>query len=99
MQNINLLFEGAVDDVDIIRVPKRIADNIESVTELYFSWMYLNIDKHHYWKLGKTGEKILSYETESFIWWINTHYSQSNEYAQLVLQHTHLVPEYPIAYF
>ena len=101
MKNINLIFDGAVDDVDVICVPSEIADNLLDVANLYFSWMHNNIDEHSYWVLGNNGTKILCYETESFIWWINNHYSQPgcNKQAFIVLQHTHLAAEYPIVNF
>lgn len=99
MRNVNLLFEGDVDDVDIICVSSYVADNIDYVLNQYFGWMHFNIDKHSYWELDRDGVKILYYETDSFIWWLNTHYSQHDEQAYIVRQHTHLVPEYPIANF
>ena len=101
MKNINLLFEGDVDDVDIICVPCEIADNISHVANLYFWWMHDNINEHSFWVLGDNGAKIPCYETESFIWWINNHYNQSscNKQAFIVLQHTHLDAEYPIVNF
>lgn len=101
MRNINLLFDGNIDDVDIICVPCEIADNIVHIANLYFSWMHNNINEHSYWVLGKNGTKILCYETESFIWWINNQYNQPNcnKQAFVVLQHTHLNSEYSIVNF
>ena len=101
MQNVNILFEGDVDDVDIICVPNKIAENIEYFTDLYFTWMYVNINSHTYWRVKDDGTKILNLETESFVWWLNSqcNYQNSNEKAYIVIQHTHLDPKLTTTYF
>ena len=96
MQNINLLFGGDTKDVDIICVPSEIANKIGLIANDYFTWMHNNIDRHDYWILGKNKEKVLCYETESFVWWINNHCGQCDDKAgaYIVTQHTELVSEY-----
>ena len=101
MQHINLLFGGDTKDVDIICVPCEIANKITSIAEAYFTWMHKNIEEHNYWILSKSKKKVLCYETESFVWWINNHCDRSDNKppAYIVTQHTSLNAEYPIVNF
>lgn len=48
MKKINIVYDGYLDDVDIIRVPDVVAENIEDVTQDFFNWMSSTSD-HGFW--------------------------------------------------
>lgn len=97
MKKINIVFDDVLDDVDIICVPEFVANEIARIVQAFFSWMYNN--DHEYWVVNAKGQKVLTIETESFIWWLNNHYINSNEQAYIISQHGCFVPNYPTADF
>lgn len=97
MRLINLLFEYDYDDVDVVLVPDYIAENIESVTQLYHKWTWE--DKTHFgWKKAPDGHMYVECGTELFLWWLNNYFREYGE-STLVEAHTKYVPEYPTADF
>lgn len=99
MKKINVVYDGCMDDVDIIQVPDVVAENIEDITQEFFDWMSSTCD-HGFWKKDNKGNQYLECETEAFIDWINKEFSDKcNENASIILQHTEYNKEYPSAEF
>ena len=99
MKKINVVYDGCMDDVDIIQVPDVVAENIEDITQEFFDWMSSTYD-HDFWKMDNKGNQYLECETEAFIDWINREFSGiCNENALIILQHTKYNKEYPSAEF
>lgn len=99
MKKINIVYDGYLDDVDIIRVPDVVAENIEDVTQDFFNWMSSTSD-HGFWRRDSKGNQHLECETEAFIEWINREFTEEyNEKASIILKHTKYNEEYPLAEF
>ena len=98
MEKINLVFDDEYDDVDILLVPKAIADNIDAVVNEFFSWTAIPENGQRF-VAEAFGKTVLGIDTKEFIWWLNEIKISGDEKAQVLEEHTSYCPEYPRADF
>lgn len=98
MPRINIVFDEDYGDSDIICVPQSVSDNIKHIPYDCSKWLYDNVNEHNFWSLAENGRKIVNFETESLIWWLNSFYIKDGEKAYVIIQHVECNPEYPIMY-
>jgi len=68
---VNVVFDEEEHVFDIINVPSFVANDIENVQQMFFSWLYdEESNNHNYWKFTN-GLKSCAYGTEEFVDWIN----------------------------
>ena len=99
MKKINIVFDDEFDDVDILLVPDDIADNIENVVQEFFNWVEIPENRKRFVVRIIDGYEIISFATEEFIWWLNEIKIQTPPKAEILIQHTKYIPDYPSAEF
>lgn len=85
MVKINILFDGSLNDVDIISVPSDIACRIEEIAQEFLDWLPLAEDAD-YWTIVD-GRKYNICETDGFIKWLNSSYCKGTKKAFVVKKH------------
>jgi hypothetical protein len=98
MKPINILYDGLIDDVDIVLVPDEIADSIEQVVGEFWRWLEVPENKKRFLKPDEKWGQVLSVDTKEFLWWMNN-IKITGEEAMILQQHTSFVTEYPTAEF
>ena len=99
MVRVNILYENEIEDVDIILVPKEIANKIETVTQKFFNWIFEEENKKRFQKENEKDHVYTAVSAKDFIWWINKYEIHNPPYASLVEEHTTLCSDFPIALF
>ena len=97
MTKVNIVFDGVLDDADIIAVPDAIASKIEAIGQEFLYWVP-NADDSDYWIIID-GKKYSVAETTGFIKWLNSNYCLNMENAYIVNKNTHYCPQYPTIEF
>ena len=92
MTKINIIFEDALDDADIIIVPDEIADRIEDICQEFLDWVPAAQDDEYYTLID--GEKCFVAETDGFIKWLNFNYCKKSQKAYVLQRNTNYCPEY-----
>ncbi len=82
MKLINVVYDYEYDDisnkvivtgnVDIIKVPDFVSDNIDNIVQEFFEWTELNENRKKY----ENENGILCIGTNEFVEWLNENYSQ-----------------------
>ena len=99
MKLINILYADEYNDVDILRVPDFIHDNIGNVVQDFFNWVS-STKSHGYYKQGPDGHEVLCVGTNEFVKWLNENYVQYEDQEIVVVEeHTKYNPNYPSAEF
>ena len=98
MREINIVFEYDYDDVDILLVPNYIANNIETVTQKFFSWLN-NPENQKPFLVPYKGQLVLQIGTQAFLWWINNYETPTNVVAEIKHEHVKYDPALPSAHF
>lgn len=97
MTKVNIVFDDAFDDADIIAVPDEIASKIETIRQEFLDWVP-NTDDGDYW-VNLNGRKCLVIITDGFIKWLNSHHCLEIEKAYVVSRNTNYCPQYKIIEF
>lgn len=97
MTNINLVFDGNLDDADIIAVPDEIVSIIEEIGAEFLRWVSTAEDSD-YWTIID-GRRCVVAETNGFIKWINSCYCNETEKACIVARNIKFCPDYRIIEF
>lgn len=85
------------DDVDIISIPDKIADDLEEMVRLFFNWT--SLEESGCWKLIN-GKKTCCVETTDFLRWLNINFFHyENKSSVLVEAHTNYRSDLPSAEF
>ncbi len=92
MTKVNIVFDGFLDDADIIAIPDEIASKIKAISQEFLDWAP-NAKDSEYWTIID-GRKCLVIETDGFIKWINSNYCLTTEKAYVVAQNTTYCPQY-----
>ena len=95
MKRINLIYECAYNDVDILCVPDYVADNIEYVEREFLHWINNKSLPHRFKKKDRAGNTTIMLETGEFIWWLNNLFITNGERASIIEMHGYYRPEYP----
>lgn len=93
----NILYEGDKEDVDIICVPNSVAEKITILTQMFLDWLP-NAEDEIYWETIN-GRKVSVCETDGFIKWLNTNYSDDIPKSYVVTRHSKLCDEYDVIEF
>ena len=99
MKYINLVYGDDYEDVDILRVPDEIADNIDNVMRDFFRWTEIPENRQQLLIKNLDGEMVVGIDTEEFLWWLNNVKILDESKATIERQHTTLWQGYPIAEF
>jgi hypothetical protein len=100
MMMINLVYEYDLTDVDIILAPDFVSDQIERITQQFFSWLSNPGVEHDNWVTNSKGVRCLSCETEGFVKWLNEFIlGDCHEKAIILLQHTNVNDTIASAHF
>lgn len=86
MKNVQILFEDAYDDVDIIIVPDDIYDSMKKLCQDFLHWKAPK-DDPDYWSVDKNGRIYANAETVGFVKWLNNFYCTGEEKASIIVQH------------
>ncbi len=97
MTKVNIVFDGVLDDADIIAIPDKIAPKIEAIGQEFLDWVS-NANDSDYWVIIE-GKKYSVAETSGFIKWLNTCYCSKIEEAYIVNKNTTYCPQYPTIEF
>ena len=99
MRKVIVLFDEQYDDVDILVVPERIAENINYYGQSYCRWLESpEVDP----KLCTivNGVKCTILETEGFVGWLNSNVIKDDEEKATILQtNTVFCEGYPVVEF
>ena len=99
MKKVIVLFDEQYDDVDILSVPKRIAENINDHGQSYCRWLESpNVDSNLLKVVN--GVKCTVLETEGFVDWLNSTVLKDEDNKAIILEsHVPFVEGYPIIEF
>ena len=89
MKKINLVFEGDLNDVDILLVPDNIYDNIDDLCQKFLDWESPDRTDQDYWEHEKNGWVQVT-ETIGFVKWLNLYYCGQGEKVEIIKQHTRI---------
>ena len=92
MANVNIIFDGVLDDVDIFFVPDEIIERIETIGHEFLTWVPF-ATSDDYWKIIN-GKKCVIAETDGFIQWLNSTYCKKTKKAFVVKEHVQYSPAY-----
>ena len=92
MININIVFDGAFEDADIIAVPDEIAPEIKEIGQQFLDWVP-NAKEKDYWTIINE-QRIVVAETDGFIKWLNSCYCTGKNKAFVVARNTNYCPRY-----
>lgn len=106
MKLINIIYEYEYDDitntttvlgnVDIIKVPDFVCDNIDTIVQEFFDWTALNQNRKKY--ENKNG--VLCIGTNEFVEWLNENYAlDENQKIIIIAIDTKYNSDYPSALF
>lgn len=106
MQLINIVFDYEHDDitdtilvtedVDIIKVPNFVNDNIDDIVQKFFRWTELTENRKKY----ENEDGILCIGTNEFVEWLNENYYQcENQKIVIIETNTKYNPNYSSAWF
>ena len=102
MKIINIVFDGDFHDVDLLKVPDYIAEDIEKITQNFFNWVVHPDNRGLFMKTIHTNQGLKEYlcvGTEEFIWWLRKFAVVNDDTITLLAQHVSFHPEYPSADF
>ncbi len=85
--NIYIVYDSHYEDSDIISVPDRIKQNIESIGQLFSNWLNQPDLQNEYY-VYINGRKYVNCDTNGFVNWLNSYFLLKDEYASVVKQHT-----------
>ena len=92
MKKVNIVFDGLLEDVDIISVPDEIVHRMEEIGQEFLCWVATTTDSDYL--LAIEGKSYAVAETDGFIKWLNTYYCKNMDKAKIVIQHTNYCPQY-----
>ena len=92
MTNINIVFDGEFDDVDIIAVPDNITNNIVDISKEFLEWVC--VVKGGSYTKTVNGHTYINAETDGFIEWLNSYYCTGFKKAYVVARNTSYHPLY-----
>ena len=90
MKEINVVFDGILDDVDIITVPDAVEAEIDEIGQEFLDWLP-TANESEYWMV-LDGKKLIVAETEGFVKWLNNNHCEI-EKAHVVERNTNYNPE------
>ena len=99
MKYINLVYEDDYEDADVLLVPDEIADNIDDVMLEFFGWVKFPENNSRFLVKVGEGKKVLSIDTEEFLWWLNNVKLYGGTKATIEKQHTMMWQGCPNAEF
>lgn len=99
MKKVNIVYYSDYNDVDILLVQDNVANNIESIVQIFFNWLQDPQNGEQFAKYTEDGLRYLCINAEEFVWWINTVWCPCDEKAIIVEKHTIYHPEYPTGDF
>ncbi len=97
MKRINIVFDDAFDDADIIVIPDEIFSRIEEIGQEFLDWVPQAEDPD-YWTMID-GRRCAVAETDGFIKWLNATYCKDLEKAFVVARNTKYEPSLKIIDF
>ena len=97
MKRINIVFDDAFDDADIIVIPNEIFSRIEEIGQEFLHWVPQAEDPD-YWTMID-GRRCAVAETDGFIKWLNATYCKDLEKAFVVARNTNYEPSLKIIDF
>ncbi len=97
MQRVNMVFDDALDDVDIIVVPDETASEIEAIGQAFLQWLPTATDDAY--RTVIDGHVCPVAETDGFVKWLNARHCLGAEKAYIEVQHTHYCPQYKTVEF
>ena len=96
MTNINILYDGHFDDVDIISVPSNIVECISNIAQEYLDWIPPESDSAGWVVIDN--RKCMSKGAAGFVKWLNSSYCCGKK-AGVVCQNVAFCPDYPTVEF
>ena len=89
MEKVNVIFGDDICDVDIIAIPKDIAQIIDTLAGIFSEWLLKDAPQNDndYW-VEINGKICSNLETKGFVKWLNSYYCNNDNKAYIVEQHT-----------
>lgn len=97
MTKINIVFDDALNDVDIIAVPDNVAPKVEEICQEFLLWDAPDNDSDYWMVVGDRKYSVA--ETNGFIKWLNLYHCSESEKAFIVKEKTTYCPQYKTIYF
>ena len=99
MKCINIVYDDEYEDVDIVRVPRWVADDIESILQEFNEWLSIPTNKQQFLRRHTDGRMVLSIDTPDFLWWLENIKIAEKHTTEIVKHHTIFDPNLPTAEF
>ncbi len=97
MTKLNIIFDGVLDDADIIAIPDEIASGIEAIAQEFLYWVSDTNDSDY--RAAMDGQVYTVAETDGFIKWLNIRYCSCLEKAFVVTRNTNYCSLYRTVHF
>ena len=97
-----MLFDEDYQDVDILEVPEKIAENIESIVREFNMWLCTPGNGSRFLVETASGKKVLAIGTKEFVWWlqnIKIKEIDGEKTVEIVKEHTTFDDSLPTANF
>ena len=91
MTNINILYDGQYDDVDIISIPSNMIGCIDKLAQEYLDWTPPDDDVDNWVIINN--KRCMSKGSLGFVNWLNSMYCV-NEKASIVSENVSFCPSY-----
>ena len=91
MIKVNIVFDNALEDADIIAVPDEFISEIEAIGQNFLNEIPAMGNDY---RTVINGQEYFVAETDGFIKWFNLHYCSATEKAYIVAKNTNYCPQY-----
>ena len=99
MKNVIVLFDEQYDDIDILSVPEKIAENINDYGQMYCRWLE-SPDVVPALSTVVNGVNVVILETKGFVDWLNSSILKNDEQKVTILEtHVHFREGCPVVEF
>ena len=99
MKLMNIVYDGEYENVDIVRVPGWVADDIETILRDFNEWLSIPTNRQPFSHKCTDGRMVLSVDTPDFLWWLDNIKIAEEQMTEIVKQHTIFDPNLPTAEF
>lgn len=59
-------------DADLVEIPDTLKDQLETLQEPFYQWLFDPNNHHSYWTKTRGGTAAVCYRAEAFVEWLNT---------------------------
>ena len=97
MKNVQIVYDGLFDDVDVIAVPDDIYEEIDRLAQEFLDWKAPEDDWDYWCELN--GRKVPMTGAKGFVKWLNNYYCHGEDQAAVVEKNVIYTTEYKMIEF